>query len=50
VTETLFDLPVVGGKNTLTRAGLERVTPAGIIETPPGEAESEVRAGDLSDG
>jgi X-Pro dipeptidyl-peptidase len=50
VTETLFDLPVVGGKSALTRAGLEKVTPAGIIETPPGEAESEVRAGDLSDG
>ncbi len=50
VTETLFDLPVVGGKDALTRAGLEKVTPADIIETPPGEPESEVRAGDLSDG
>jgi X-Pro dipeptidyl-peptidase len=50
VTETLFDLPVVGGKGALTRAGLEKVTPAGMIETPPGERESEVRAGDLSDG
>jgi X-Pro dipeptidyl-peptidase len=50
VTETLFDLPVVGGKDALRRAGLEKVTPADVIETPPGEAESEVRAGDLSDG
>jgi hypothetical protein len=50
VTETLFDLPVVGGKDALSRAGLEKVTPADVIETPPGEQGDEVRAGDLSDG
>ena len=50
VTETLFDLPVVGGKQALERAGLERVTPAGIIETPPGEPVSELTEKDLSDG
>ncbi|HWN20993.1 MAG TPA: CocE/NonD family hydrolase C-terminal non-catalytic domain-containing protein, partial [Gaiellaceae bacterium] len=50
VTETLFDLPVVGGKNALIRAGLEKVTPAGVIETPFGEPESEVSSGDLRDG
>ena len=50
VTETLFDLPVVGGKQALERAGLEKVTPAGIIETPAGEPVSEVTENDLSDG
>ena len=50
VTETLFDLPVVGGKDALSRAGLEKITPADLIETPPGEPESEVSAGDLRDG
>ena len=50
VTETLFDLPVVGGKASLVRAGLEKVTPADLIETPPAELESEVSARDLRDG
>jgi X-Pro dipeptidyl-peptidase len=50
VTETLFDLPVVGGKAALVRAGLEKVTPAGVIETPLGEPESEASSGDLRDG
>ena len=50
VTETLFDLPVVGGKDALSRAGLEKVTPADLIETPAGELEGEVEAGDLGDG
>ena len=50
LTETLFDLPVVGGKDALSRAGLEKVTPADVIETPPGEPESEVSAGDLREG
>ncbi|HYK07843.1 MAG TPA: CocE/NonD family hydrolase C-terminal non-catalytic domain-containing protein, partial [Gaiellaceae bacterium] len=50
VTETLFDLPVVGGKDALSRAGLEKVTPADVIETPLGEPESEVSAGDLRKG
>ena len=50
VTETLFDLPVVGGKQALSRAGLEKVTPADVIETPFGEPESEVSTGDLRDG
>jgi len=50
VTETLFDLPVVGGKQALSRAGLEKVTPADAIETPFKAPESEVSTGDLSDG
>ncbi len=50
VTETLFDLPVVGGKAALTRAGLEKVTPADRIETPFGEPASEPSSGDLRDG
>jgi X-Pro dipeptidyl-peptidase len=50
VTETLFDLPVVGGKAALTRAGLEKVTPADVIETPASEPESEVEVRDLRDG
>jgi X-Pro dipeptidyl-peptidase len=50
ITETLFDLPVVGGKQALTRAGLEKITPAGLIETPVGEPESEVTASDLREG
>jgi hypothetical protein len=50
VTETLFDLPVVGGKAALTRAGLEKVTPADVIETPASEADVEVEVTDLSDG
>ena len=50
VTETLFDLPVVGGKQALSRAGLEKVTPADVIDTPVGEPESEVSTGDLRDG
>ena len=50
VTETLFDLPVVGGKAALVRAGLEKVTPAGVIETPAEEPESEASSGDLRDG
>ena len=50
VTETLFDLPVVGGKAALVRAGLEKVTPAGVIETPAWEPESEASSGDLRDG
>lgn len=50
VTETLFDLPVVGGKDALKRAGLEKVTPAGVIETPPGEPEADVATSDLTEG
>ena len=50
MTETLFDLPVVGGKAALTRAGLEKVTPADVIETPASEADVEVEVTDLSDG
>jgi len=50
VTETLFDLPVVGGKGALTRAGLEKATPGGVIETPLGEPEGEVSGRDLRDG
>ena len=50
VTETLFDLPVVGGKNALTRAGLEKVTPADLIETAADEPESEPSERDLRDG
>ena len=50
VTESLFDLPVVGGKGALTRAGLEKVTPAGLIETPADEPKSEASTRDLRDG
>ncbi len=50
VTETLFDLPVVGGKAALGRAGLEKVTPADVITTSLGEPESEVSTSDLRDG
>jgi X-Pro dipeptidyl-peptidase len=50
VTETLFDLPVVGGKGALTRAGLEKVTPADLIETPADEPASEANERDLRDG
>jgi X-Pro dipeptidyl-peptidase len=50
VTETLFDLPVVGGKIALIRAGLEKVTPAGVLETPAGEPDNEASTRDLSDG
>ena len=48
VTETLFDLPVVGGKAALGRAGLEKVTPADVITTSLGEPESEVSTSDLT--
>jgi len=50
VTETLFDLPVVGGKQALSRAGLEKVTPADLIETPAHEPASESSERDLRDG
>ena len=54
VTETVFDLPVVGGKYALKRAGLEKVTPASGMKTalaePELESESEVSAGDLTGG
>jgi X-Pro dipeptidyl-peptidase len=50
VTETLFDLPVVGGKDALSRAGLEKVTPADLIETPADEPASEASERDLRDG
>ena len=50
VTETLFDLPVVGGAAALRRAGLETITPAGRIETPFWEPRSEVSQRDLRDG
>jgi X-Pro dipeptidyl-peptidase len=50
VTETLVDLPVVGGKAALTRAGLEKATPADVIETPASEPDGEVEVTDLSDG
>jgi X-Pro dipeptidyl-peptidase len=50
VTETLFDLPVVGGKDALRRAGLEKVTPAGLIETPADEPSSAASERDLRDG
>jgi X-Pro dipeptidyl-peptidase len=50
VTETLFDLPVVGGQDALRRAGLEKVTPADLIETPADEPASEASEKDLRDG
>ena len=50
VTDTLVDLPVVGGKQALVRAGLERVTPADVIETPADEPTSEATETDLGDG
>jgi X-Pro dipeptidyl-peptidase len=50
VTETLFDLPVVGGKTALARAGLDKITPADVIETPASEPDAEVEVTDLSDG
>jgi hypothetical protein len=50
VTETLFDLPVVGGLDALRRAGLEKVTPADLIETPADEPASEASERDLRDG
>jgi X-Pro dipeptidyl-peptidase len=50
VTDTLFDLPVVGGRNALQRAGLEKVTRPGVIETPPNEPDAEVPASDLREG
>jgi X-Pro dipeptidyl-peptidase len=50
VTETLFDLPVVGGKVALRRAGLERITPADVLQTPASEPDGEVEEKDLSDG
>ena len=50
VTETLFDLPVVGGKQALSRAGLEKVTPPDLIETPADEPASESSERDLRDG
>ena len=50
VTDTLFDLPVVGGREALGRAGLEKVTPPGVIETPPNEPDADVPASDLREG
>jgi hypothetical protein len=50
VTETLFDLPVVGGKAALAAAGLDKITPADVIETPASEPDAEVEVTDLSDG
>jgi hypothetical protein len=51
VTETLFDLPVVGGYPALERAGLDKVTPADVMKTSAAsEPEDEVEVTDLSDG
>ncbi len=47
VTDSLLDLPVVGGKQALARAGFDKVTPADSIHT---EDQAEAVVGDLSDG
>ena len=47
VTDSLLDLPVVGGKQALARAGFDKVTPADSIHT---EDQEEAVGGDLSDG
>jgi X-Pro dipeptidyl-peptidase len=47
VTDSLLDLPVVGGKQALARAGFAKVTPADSIHT---EDQEEAVVGDLTDG
>jgi X-Pro dipeptidyl-peptidase len=50
VTDTVFELPVVGGKAALKRAGVDKVTPADAIVTPASEPEDEPGARDLTGG
>ncbi len=47
VTDSLLDLPVVGGKQALARAGFAKVTPADFIRT---QDQDEAAASDLTDG
>jgi hypothetical protein len=47
VTDSLLDLPVVGGKQALARAGFAKVTPADSVRT---EDQEEAAVGDLTDG
>jgi X-Pro dipeptidyl-peptidase len=47
VTNSLLDLPVVGGKQALARAGFAKVTPADSVRT---EDQEEAAVGDLTDG
>jgi X-Pro dipeptidyl-peptidase len=50
ITDTFFDLPVVGGKQALKQAGVDRITPAIAMATPADEPESEPSASDLTNG
>jgi hypothetical protein len=50
LTETLFDLPVVGGKAALTRAVLDEIKPADVIETSASQPDADAEVTDLSDG
>jgi X-Pro dipeptidyl-peptidase len=47
VTDSLLDLPVVGGKQALARAGFAKVTPADFVRT---EDQDETSASDLREG
>jgi X-Pro dipeptidyl-peptidase len=50
VTDSVFYLPVVGGRTALKRGGIERPAPPATLATPADEPESEPSAGDLTGG
>ena len=47
VTDSVLDLPVVGGKQALSSAGFQKTTPADFVKT---EDQDEARVGDLTEG